>query len=403
MDADVAVVGGGILGLATAHRILESRPSTRITVLERAAATGTGQSSRNSGVLHAGIYYAAGSAKAQWSSAGKAAMERFCDEHGIPVLRRGKLVVAVDESELPGLKGLAVRARANGVPIEELDAAACRHLEPAVGAIAGILSPGTSNTDFGLVCAALERIIRNAGATIRTDSEVISISRTDGRSIRIRSTAGDLEARSVVVCAGLHADRMAIRSGLRLDERIVPFRGSWLKVREGLRDIVHRNIYPVPQPGLPFLGVHLTPRIDGELWIGPNAVLAPAREGRGRWSPNRSDLRDMARHPGLWRLGAREWRTAAGEVTRDLSVHRMMRMVRRYVPSLEPADVERGPWGVRAQLLGRDGRLVDDFRIHRDGPVLHVLNAPSPAATASLSIGAHLRDEVLMVLDGATS
>ena len=396
--SDVVVVGGGIVGLATAHRLLEARPDLRVTVLEREGRVGTGQSSRNSGVLHAGLYYAPGSAKARWSREGREALERFCDEHDVPVLRCGKLVVAVSEDELPGLRALAHRARTNGVEIEELDAAGCSELEPAVAAVAGILSPRTSVTDFGRVSEALGEAIEARGGTIVTDAEVRSVTSAGAGAARIVSTAGAFEARVAITSAGLQADRLARRSGLRPGARIVPFRGAWLRIRPGRSDVVSRNIYPVPRPGLPFLGVHLTPRIDGGLWIGPNAVLALAREGRRPWSVDPRDLVTTAVQPGAWRLARREWRTAVEEVSRDLSVHRMMDEVRRYVPDLADGDVEAGTWGVRAQWLTRDGQLVDDFRIERAGRVLHVLNAPSPAATAALSIGADLRDRALALL-----
>jgi L-2-hydroxyglutarate oxidase len=395
---DVAVVGGGIVGLATAHRILERRPDLRVTLLEREGRLASGQSSRNSGVLHAGLYYTPGSAKARWSTEGKAELERFCDANGVPVLRCGKLIVAVRPSELPALRGLAERARTNGVRIDELDAAGCQQLEPEVAAIAGIHSPTTSVTDFGQVCEALGATIGRAGGVVRLDTQVLRISRTESGPTRIETSRDDLTASVVVVCAGLQADRLARHSGLRTPDRIIPFRGSWLRVRAHRAGIVKRNVYPVPSPGLPFLGVHLTPRVDGDIWIGPNAVLAPAREGRRAWSVSARDLTTTALHPGTWRLAAREWRTAVDEVRRDLFLRAMMRAVRAYVPSLEDHDVEVGPWGVRAQLVARDGRLVDDFRIERDGRVLHVLNAPSPAATASLAIGARLCDDVLALL-----
>lgn len=395
---NVVVIGGGIIGLATAHRILESRPDLRVAVLERSERVGTGQSSRNSGVLHAGLYYAPGSAKARWSREGKAALERFCADNGIPVRRCGKIVVAITPAELPRLRALADRARSNGVPIEELDAAACRELEPEVAAIAGIHSPETAVTDFSHVCEALQRSIEGRGGRVLTGAEVHSAQQPETGPIRIDSGAGPFETEAVVACVGLQADRLARRSGIDAGARILPFRGAWLRVVPERAGIVTRNIYPVPRPGLPFLGVHLTPRLDGELWIGPNAVLALAREGRRPWSIDIRDVVSTAGQPGTWRLAGREWRTAVSEVSRDLSLHRMMREVRRYVPSLLDHDVEAGTWGVRAQLVTRDGSLVDDFRIEQDGRMLHVLNAPSPAATASLSIGAYLRDRVLGLL-----
>jgi L-2-hydroxyglutarate oxidase len=392
---DVVVVGGGIVGLATAPRLLAARPDLRVQVLERDREVGRHQSSRNSGVLHAGLYYTPGSAKARWSTAGKSALERFCATHGVPVERSGKVVAAVDRGELPGLRALAQRARTNGVEVHELDAAGVHEHEPHVRAVAGLWSPGTAVTDFRLVCQALARVIQDAGGQVRTGVEVVAIEdRSD--DVRVTTSQGDLSARAAVVCVGLQADRLARATGAEVPERIIPFRGSWLVLRPELSHLVRGNIYPVPVGGgLPFLGVHLTRRLDGSVWIGPNAVLAGARGGARPWAVDRRDLAESLAFPGLWRLGVRHARTAVGEVTRDLSLRATIAQVRRYVPAITVDDVSRGPWGVRAQLVSRDGRLVDDFALRGSGRVLHVLNAPSPAATASLAIGAELRDRVL--------
>jgi (S)-2-hydroxyglutarate dehydrogenase len=391
---DVAVIGGGIVGLAAAYRLLQARPGLRVAVIEREQDVGQHQSSRNSGVLHAGIYYPPRSAKARFSRAGKASMERFCAEHGVPVERTGKVVVAVDRRELPGLTALEQRAAANGVPVERLDADGLREHEPHVAGIAGLWSPETAVTDFGLVCQALARAVRAAGGEVRTGVEVVGL---DDRpsAVRIATTAGDVAATAAVVCAGLQADRLAALAGLRPPERVVPFRGAWLELRPGLRHLVRGNIYPVPTGGLPFLGVHLTRRVDGRVWIGPNAVLAGAREGARPWSLSGRDLIEVARFGGTWRLARRHLGIAAGEVWRDRVLRATVRAVQRYVPSIGLRDVRRGPWGVRAQLVAPDGTLVDDFAIRASGRVLHVLNAPSPAATAALAIGDDLAGRVL--------
>jgi L-2-hydroxyglutarate oxidase len=392
---DVAVVGGGLVGLATAMQLLEQRPGLRVTVLEREEQVGQGQSSRNSGVLHAGLYYAPGSARARWCTAGKLRMERFCEENDVPLIRNGKVVVAVRPDELPRLTQLAERARTNGVEVRELTVGEVHELEPNVNALAGLHSPNTCVTDFGLVAQAMARRVRAAGGEVRTSSEVVSIDQREHRPVRLNSRTGTIEAESVVACTGLQADRTARAAGLDLDERVLPFRGSWLRLKAPKRHLISANIYPVPAPGLPFLGVHLTPRVDGEVWIGPNAVLALAREGRRPWSVDLRDLAGSLGFAGLWRLAWQHPSTAFGEVFRDLWLRATIREVQRYVPDIGIADVERGPWGVRAQLTRTDGALVDDFRIERQGSVLHVLNAPSPAATSSIVIGEELATRVL--------
>jgi (S)-2-hydroxyglutarate dehydrogenase len=393
-DIDVVVIGGGIVGLATAHRLLEEQPGRRVVVLERETEVGRHQSSRNSGVLHAGLYYTPGSAKARWSRAGKPLMERFCSEHGVPFERTGKVVVAVDAAELPGLQRLAERARANGVEIHELDAAGLREHEPHVSGIGGLWTPETAVTDFGAVCQALATAIRDAGGEVRTGTEVVDIEQRGEVVHLVISSGGELTARVVIACAGLRADRVAAMTGHRPAARIVPFRGAWLRLRPDRRHLVRGNIYPVPTGGgLPFLGVHLTRRIDGEVWIGPNAVLALAREGRTPWSPSLRDLADTLRFPGTWQLARRHLGVGIGEVWRDRVITAMVSEVQRYVPEIRREDVHRGPWGVRAQLVAADGSLVEDFTIDEGGPdsrVLHVLNAPSPAATSALAIGSEL-------------
>lgn len=394
---DVAIVGGGLVGLATGLALHQQRPDLKITLLEREDEVGRGQSSRNSGVLHAGLYYAPGSAKARWCTAGKLRMERFCEENDVPLLRIGKVVAAVRPDELPRLAQLADRARANGVEIRELDAAEVRELEPNVAALAGIYSPNTCVTDFGLVAQAMAQRLRSDGVKLRTSSEVTGIEQADNRPVRLHTTTGTVEARAVIACTGIQADRTARGAGTDLPERVLPFRGSWLRLKPPKRGLISANIYPVPAPGLPFLGVHLTPRVDGEVWIGPNAVLALAREGRSPWSIDVRDLVETLGFAGLWRLAWQHPATAFGEVFRDVWLRATIREVQRYVPDIGIDDVERGPWGVRAQLTRPDGGLVEDFRFERQGRILHVLNAPSPAATSSLMIGDEL---AAMVVDG---
>ncbi len=395
VDRDVVIVGAGIVGLATAYRLSEARPNLRVDVLESEAVVAAHQSSRNSGVVHAGLYYAPGSAKARWCVQGKAALEEFCAAHGVPYEHTGKVVVAVKESELPSLERLADRARQNGVTIRPLDRDGVRALEPEVNAVAGLHSPETAVTDFGAVAHKLSDVVRGSGVRIRTSTRVMDIdSRAD--LVRVTTDQGDLTARLVVTCGGLQADRLAALTDTPMTERILPFRGSWLVLRRDLSSMIGGNVYPVPGGnGLPFLGVHLTRRINGDIWIGPNAVLAGARNGRNRWSLNRRDLMAALGYAGFWRLASRHLATGVAEVWRDLNVGAAIRAVRQYVPEITKSDVSRGPWGVRAQLLSREGLLVDDFTLRPSGRVLHLLNAPSPAATASLAIGAELRDHVL--------
>lgn len=422
---DVVVVGGGIVGLATAHRLLVARPGSRVLVLEADEDVARHQSSRNSGVLHAGLYYRPGSAKARWCVAGKRSMERFCAEHGVPTEQRGKVVVAVDRRELPGLRDLAERARTNGVEVHDLDDAGVREHEPHAAGIAGLWSPTTGVTDFGAVARTLVELIEAAGGEIRTGARVTGIDDRGG-AVRITvaaetpGTAGTegtpgaagtpgtvpadgpvIESRTAVVCGGVQADRLARLGGVDIDEQILPVRGSWLELAPAKRHLVQGNIYPVPiAGGLPFLGVHLTRRIDGSVLIGPNAVATAARSDARRWGIDGRDLAETLRYPGTWRLARAHLGTAVSELVQDVIPAAALRAVRRYVPAITADDVQPGPFGIRAQLLDRQGRLVDDFLVRSTDRVLHVLNAPSPAATASLEIGASLRDRVLERLDG---
>jgi len=392
--ADVVVVGAGIVGLATARRLLQARPGSRVVVLERASQVGGAQSSRNSGVLHAGLYYPPGSAKARWCRAGKATMEAYLTERGLPFERTGKLVVAVRDAELPGLAALESRARTNGVRVERVGARGLNDHEPHVSGVAGLWSPNTAVTDFGAVCRALADDVTRAGGTIHLDVEVVGLD--DGaREVAVGTSAGVIRSRAVVTCAGLRSDRVAAMTDPDASLRVVPFRGAWLRLRPDRTHLVRGSIYPVPAAGLPFLGVHLTRRVDGQVWIGPNALLALAREGRRPWSVAPRDVASAVGFPGLWRLGRREWRTGLDELVRDRLISAALREVRRYVPGIRREDVRRGPWGVRAQLLDRDGHLVDDFAIRASGHVVHLVNAPSPAATSAFAIADELTRRAL--------
>ncbi|MBW3658516.1 MAG: L-2-hydroxyglutarate oxidase [Actinobacteria bacterium] len=389
---DVVVVGAGILGLATAWTLLGDRPGLRVAVVDKEHRVAAHQSSHNSGVVHAGVYYAPGSAKARLCRDGKRRLEEFCAERGIPLRHNGKVIVAVDEDELPRLAELGRRATANAVEgLRELDAGDVRALEPNVRAIRGLHSPRTGVVDFALVCRILAAEVREREGEVQLSRPVTGIEERAGEVV-VTTPRGELVADRVVTCAGLQSDRVAAMTGDAGDERIVPFRGSWYVLRRP--ELVNGNVYPVPDPRLPFLGVHLTPRIDGSVWVGPNAVPAGAREGYRRGSVDLRDVRDVLRHPGSWRLASRYAASGARELVEDHSRHLYARAVRRYVPEVDADDLVAGPSGIRAQAVGRDGAMVEDFSIGGSGRVLHVRNAPSPAATSGLSIARELVDRL---------
>jgi L-2-hydroxyglutarate oxidase len=385
----IVVIGGGIVGLATAERLVRDRPDASVTVVEKEATWASHQTGRNSGVIHSGLYYAPGSHKALMCRAGSASMVAFAEQEGIRHEVCGKLVVATDEAELPGLARLRDRGRANGLEVNELTGEAAREREPHVAALAALHVPATGIIDFGAVCAALVRRLERAGATLLLGTEVLGAVRF-GESLVVRTTAGDLAADRVVSCAGLYADEVARRLGHRPSARIVPFRGEYYELAPEATDLVRGLVYPVPDPDFPFLGVHLTRGIDGHVHAGPNAVLAFAREGY-RWRTVRpGELAGTLAFPGFWRLARRNYREGAREMARSASRRRFADSLRRLVPDLREDQLVPSPAGVRAQAMHRDGSLVDDFLIERDGPVVHVLNAPSPAATSSLEIARHI-------------
>jgi L-2-hydroxyglutarate oxidase len=400
---DVAVAGGGIVGLATA-RALALR-GLRVVVLEREPVLGAHQTTHNSGVIHAGIYYAPGSLKARLCVEGAAALYDFCAARGIPAERCGKLVVAVREADLERLDDLERRARANGVGgLARLGPADLREIEPAARGLAALHSPNTGMVDFGAVAAAYAADVEAAGGEIRTGAAVRAlVEREDHveavlggarRGAAPEGDAGVVRARRAVACAGAWSDRLALASGARPDVRIVPFRGAYLRLVPERAGLVRGQIYPVPDPALPFLGVHLSRTIGGDVLIGPTALLAPARDAYRLATLHRHDLGATLRWAGTRRLVRRWWRTGARELSHALSPRLVIREAARYVPEIGPADVRPGPAGIRAQALGRDGALLDDFLLARTGRAVHVLNAPSPAATASLAIAEMIAREV---------
>jgi (S)-2-hydroxyglutarate dehydrogenase len=372
---DLAIVGAGIIGLATARELLSRRPGLRVAVVDRADEVGTGQTGNNSGVIHAGIYYKPGSLKAKLCVEGAARMYAFCEERGIAVERCGKVIVALDESELDRLNELERRGQANGVPgLRRLTAPAITELEPHCTGIAGLHSPNTGIVDFAAVARALADDVREAGGEIMLGRPVSAVARDDGG---VRLEGADVAARHAVFCAGGQASRLAVAAGAPEDPRIVPFRGQYLSLRPQARELVRGLIYPVPDPDLPFLGVHLTRHISGDVLLGPSAMLV----GGLRW-------------PGTWRVVRRFWRTGVQELQMAASKRAFVAACARYVPELRVGDVEGGPAGVRAQAVGRDGALVDDFIFSEAEGTLHVRNAPSPAATSSLAIADLIADRV---------
>ncbi len=391
---DVIVIGAGIVGLATAREILLRRPRLRLAVIDKEARVATHQTGHNSGVIHSGLYYRPGSLKARACVAGAAKLIRYCDERGVPYQLIGKLVVATSPDEVPRLLELYERGQKNGVQgLELLTAEQIREREPNVTGVRAIWSPRTGIVDFARVAEAFAEDVRLAGGEILFERTVLAFQRRNGR-IGIETTGGFYEARFVVVCAGLHSDRLARLSGGRPDPAIVPFRGDYYILRAERRHLVRTNVYPVPDSRFPFLGVHFTPRMDGSVWLGPNAVLAFAREGYRKTDVDLRDLMETLRYPGFRRLALRYWRVGLQELWRDLSKRAFLRDLRRFVPELDEEDLVPGPAGVRAQALSLDGQLIDDFVLERQPGIVHVRNAPSPAATSSLEIARLIVDDI---------
>ncbi len=401
--ADVAVVGAGIIGLATARAIVRRHPRLRVVVLDKEHEVAAHQTGRSSGVIHSGIYYAPGSLKARMCVEGAAALRRYCDEREIPYDDCGKVIVATSDDEVPRLRELHRRAHENGaVGLELIDPGRLRELEPHVAGVLALHVPGTGVVDFVRVAQALAADVEGAGGEIRLGCEVTRIG-ASGAGVRLETREGAVEAGYAIACAGVHADRLARAGGGAAEPRIVPFRGDYLVLRADRRHLVNGLVYPVPDPSFPFLGVHTTVRPDGAVWLGPNAVLAFAREGYGRFTVRPRDLAETLASPGFRRLALRHWRTGFGELARDYSTRLFVGAARKLLPELEAADVQPGPSGIRAQALGRDGSLLDDFVFDGDGRVLHVRNAPSPGATSCLAIAesiADMADETFALGDG---
>ncbi|MFJ1751085.1 L-2-hydroxyglutarate oxidase [Streptomyces sp. NPDC088116] len=395
-DCDVLVIGGGIVGLSTAYAITRTAPGTRVVVLEKEPGPARHQTGRNSGVIHSGVYYRPGSLKARFAVRGAAEMVKFCAEYGIAHRVTGKLIVATRRDELPRLHALVQRGRENGIPVRELGPAQITEYEPMARGLAAIHVGTTGVCDFSAVAGQLAESATAAGASLRYGAEVTAVDRR-AWGVAVRTASGEtVRARTLVNCAGLHCDRVARLAGDDPGMRIVPFRGEYYELaRPGL---VRGLIYPVPDPAFPFLGVHLTRGIDGGVHVGPNAVLALAREGYA-WSDVRlAELAGTLGWPGSWRTAREHWRYGAGELHRSLSKRAFATAVRRLLPAVTDADLRPAPSGVRAQAVLRDGTLADDFLIRQTSRTVHVLNAPSPAATASLPIGREIARRALAVL-----
>jgi L-2-hydroxyglutarate oxidase len=392
--ADFVVIGGGILGLAVACELLGRHPDASLCVLEREERLAAHQTSHSSGVIHAGIYYAPGSLKARLCVEGSRLLYAYCDEHGIEARRNGKLIITADESELSGLDELERRGRANQVPgLRRIGPGEIPEIEPHARGIAALHSPETGVVDFARVAAAFAADVEAAGGAVVTGAGVQELVPRQS-SIAVQHESGITEAGFVVSCAGAWSDRLAVAAGAPAEPRIIPFRGAYLRLRPERRDLVRASIYPVPDPELPFLGGHLTRGIDGEVLLGPSALMVAARDayrlGRVRWP----DLASNLAWPGTWRLVRRFWRTGLGELRHAASPRSFVTELRRFVPELAVGDVLPGPSGIRAQALDRDGRLVDDFVVHRTERALHIRNAPSPAATSSLALAKLIADQV---------
>jgi (S)-2-hydroxyglutarate dehydrogenase len=390
---DFCVVGGGIVGLATAMALLERHPGARLVLLEKENALATHQTGHNSGVIHSGIYYAPGSLKADLCKRGERATKEFCTAHGIPFVTCGKTLVATNALELERLEALVGRARENGIEAEHLDDVELRRREPNITGLGALFVPATAIVDYRAVCAAMARVIRDAGAEIELGAEVSAI-RESAHDVVVDAGSQRWTAGRLVACAGLQSDRLARLAGLPVTHQIVPFRGEYYRLPSEKNDIIRSLIYPVPDPDLPFLGIHLTRMIDGSVTVGPNAVLGLSREGYPKLAVNVRDVAQYLLFPGLWRVLARYRRSVRDELKGSLLKSAYLRECRKYCPSLTTGDLLPYTAGIRAQAVTRDGTLVHDFLFLESERMLHVCNAPSPAATSAIPIGEMIRERV---------
>jgi (S)-2-hydroxyglutarate dehydrogenase len=387
-DYDFLVIGGGIVGAATASRLLQVFPGQRVLVLEKEVDVARHQTGRNSGVIHAGVYYAPGSLKARFCREGLVATIEFCREQGLPWEQCGKLLVATDAQELQRMQALRARCDKNGIVVDVLDAASLREREPDIVGRGALYVAATGMTDYALLTRKLFDLFRAAGGELRTGSAVVRIDERADR-IHVQTDGEEFSARHLVACAGTMSDRLAQLQGLPVDFRVVPFRGEYFRLRADSATLRH-HIYPIPDPALPFLGIHLTRMIDGGITVGPNAVLAPGREAYGKCSFDWRDLIDTATFPGFWRMLPGHWRAGAAELVNSVWTAGYLREVQKYCPRLQLADLLPHPAGIRAQAIDRRGQLLQDFLLLESARSLHVCNAPSPAATSALPIARHI-------------
>jgi L-2-hydroxyglutarate oxidase len=395
---NLIVIGGGLVGMATALQLARTRPALTLRLLEKEPRVGAHQSTHNSGVLHAGLYYKPGSLKARLAVSGIRQMVAFCREHGVRHEICGKIVVATEDAEIPRLQTMLQRGAQNGLQgLRWLSTEELREIEPHAGGLAAVSVPEEGIVDYAGVCEAMRRELAQLGVEVTTSARVVGL-RQAGGGWRVSSTAGDWEARYIVNCAGLYCDRIAALAGIPRETRIVPFRGEYYGLKPQARHLVRHLIYPVPDPVFPFLGVHFTRLIDGGVEAGPNAVLALAREGYGKWKVNPGDLFDALSYKGLWRFIRQHKRMVWNETRRSLSKRLFCAALQKLVPAIQESDLADGGSGVRAQAMLADGTLVQDFSIIEGKNALHVLNAPSPAATASLAIGEYITQRCLEMM-----
>lgn len=389
MSFDLVIVGGGIVGASTAWHLQQCHPRLRIVLLEKEAVPGQHQTGRSSGVIHAGVYYEPGSLKAQFCRAGLEATIVFCREHAIPYSQCGKLLVATSELELGRMAQLADRCAANGIDFEVWDQHRLHGAEPAIAGLGAIHVPATGRVSFRAICRRMLENFTALGGTVRFNTEVTRL-REYADSVELQAGGESISTGFLLTCAGLQSDRLARQQGLAADYRIVPFRGEFFTLAPEKSNLIQRHIYPIPDPALPFVGIHLTRMIDGGISVGPNAVLALAREGYDKPAFSLRDFSETLTFPGFWRLGAKYWRTGLQELVSSWNRRAYLERVRQYCPALELADLRPHPAGIRAQAVRLDGSFIHDFLFAGGSRTLHVCNAPSPAATSAIPIGRHL-------------